>query len=264
MTLEFEIAILVVRFEKRCFMKLKNKKAILTGGNRNIGRAIATLFAKEGCELVMSYRSDKKGMEETIHAIQKENGVASALYADFSTFEGITQFYQESIKILGHVDILVNNAAGYDRNGFLELKTEDFQNLLQVTLMTPFFLSQLVARGMVKEHIKGNIINISSIAGKRPVLNRVAHVTGKASLNMLTQSMALELAPYQIRVNAIAPGHTPRKISSELDPTLKDIPLGRAGLPFDQASSALFLASEAASWITGQILTVDGGRSVAL
>lgn len=244
-------------------MKLAGKKVIVTGANRSIGKAIALLFAKEGAQLVISYRSDKKGAEEIIDCIQKTNGNASALYADFSTHEGVEQFYTECLSILGHVDVLINNAGGYNTLGFFELTTRDFEQLLQVTLMTPFFLSQLVAKGMVQKQIKGNIINISSISGTRPSMNRVTHASGKAALNMLTQTMALELAQYGIRVNAIAPGHTPYE-SSEFNSAIKDIPLGRAGLPSDQASTALFLATEESSWMTGQVLTVDGGHSIAL
>lgn len=245
-------------------MRLAGKKVIVTGANRSIGKAIALLFAKEGAELVISFRSDQKGAEETINSIKKANGKASALYADFSTHEKVEQFYNECINVLGHVDVLVNNAGGYNTLSFFELTPNDFEQLLQVTLMTPFFLSQLVAKRMVEKQIKGNIINISSISGTRPTMNRVAHASGKAALNMLTQTMALELAQYGIRVNAIAPGYTPYEESSEFDPAINDIPLGRAGLPSDQASMALFLATEESSWMTGQILTVDGGHSIAL
>jgi len=245
-------------------MRLKRKKAIVTGANRSIGKAISLLFAKEGAELVISYRSDKKGAEETVDCIQQAGGNASALYADFSTYEGVEQFYRECVHVLGQVDILVNNAGGYNTLGFFKLTPQDFEQLLQVTLMTPFFLSQLVAKGMVQKQTGGNIINISSISGTRPTLNRVAHASGKAALNMLTQTMALELAQHGIRVNAIAPGYTPYEESSEFDPAIKDIPLGRAGLPTDQASTALFLATEESSWMTGQILTVDGGQSIPL
>ncbi len=245
-------------------MRLAGKKVIVTGANRSIGKAIALLFAKEGAELVISFRSDQKGAEETISSIKKAHGKASALYADFSTHDKVGQFYNECINVLGHVDILVNNAGGYNTLSFFELTPNDFEQLLQVTLMTPFFLSQLVAKGMVEKQIKGNIINISSISGIRPTMNRVAHASGKAALNMLTQTMALELAQYGIRVNAIAPGYTPYEDNTEFDPAIKDIPLGRAGLPSDQASTALFLATKESSWMTGQILTVDGGHSIAL
>ncbi len=245
-------------------MRLEGKKVLVTGANRSIGKAIALLFAKEGAELVISYRSDKKGAEKVVESIRKENGKVSALYADFSTYEGIEQFYTECIHILGHVDILVNNAAGYNTLSFLELKPQDFEKLLQITLMTPFYLSQLVAKGMLQKKTEGNIIHISSISGTRPVPNRVAHASGKAALNMLTQAMALELGPHKIRVNAIAPGYTPYEESSSLDPMIKNIPLGRAGLPSDQALTALFLATEESAWMTGQVLTVDGGQSIAL
>lgn len=245
-------------------MRLEGKKAIVTGANRSIGKAIAFLFAKEGAEVLISYRSDKKGAEETVEYIQKANGKGSALYADFATSKGVEQFYTECIHVLGHVDVLVNNAGAYNTLGFFELKPQDFEQLLQVSLMTPFFLSQLVSKGMVQKQTKGHIINISSISGTRPTENRVAHASGKAALNMLTQTMALELAPHGIRVNAIAPGYTPYEVSSEWDPVIKNIPLGRAGQPHDQASAALFLVTEESSWITGQILTVDGGHSIAL
>lgn len=245
-------------------MKLKGKKVIVTGANRSIGKAIALLFAKEGAELVISYRSDKKGAEEIVQSVQKRNGRVTALYADFSTHAGVEQFYQESINSLEKVDILVNNASGYNTLSFFELRPQDFEQLLQVTLLTPFFLSQLVAKGMVQKQTRGNIINISSISGKRPVLNRTAHASGKAALNMLTRTMALELAQHSIRVNAIAPGYTPYEDSPDPDSAIKDIPLGRKGHPSDQASAALFLATEESSWITGQILTVDGGHSIAL
>lgn len=245
-------------------MKLEGKKAIVTGANRSIGKEIALLFAKEGAELVISYRSDKKGAQEVVSCIKNAGGKASAFYADFTTHEGVEHFYKESLNIFGNVDLLVNNAGGYNTLGFFELTPHDFEQLLQVTLMTPFLLSQLVAKGMVETQTKGNIINISSISGIRPTMNRVAFSSGKAALNMLTQTMALELAQHGIRVNAIAPGYTPYEISSKLDPLIKEIPLERAGLPSDQASTALFLATEESSWMTGQILTVDGGHSIAL
>lgn len=245
-------------------MRLNGKKVIVTGANRSIGKAIAVLFAREGAELVISYRSDEKGAEETVQSIHQAKGKAQALYADFSTPEGVEQFYREAIEILGHIDILVNNAASYNTMGFFELKPDDFQNLLQVNLVAPFYLSQLVAKDMIEEKIAGNIIHVSAISGIRPVLNRAGFAPSKAALNMLTQSMALELAQYNIRVNAIAPGSTPYEENGDLGSLLNDIPLGRAGRSSDQAAAALFLASDESSWITGQILTIDGGHSVAL
>lgn len=117
----------------------------------------------------------------------------------------------------------MNNAGGYNTLGFFELTTRDFEQLLQVNLMTPFFLPQLVARGMVQNQSKENIINISSISGARPTMNRIAHAFGKAALNMLTQTMALELAQHGIRVNTIAPGYTPYEKSSEFDSAISEL-----------------------------------------
>lgn len=245
-------------------MRLKNKKAIITGANRSIGRGIALLFAKEGAEVIISYRSDKKGAEDAVHAIQKIGGIATAVHADFTNSDSIENFYRNCLKILGQVDILVNNAAGYNTLSFFDLKPDAFHDILHTNVIAPFFLSQLVAKDMIEQKIEGKIINISSISGIRPVLNRTAHSPSKAALNMLTQCMALELAPYRIRVNAVAPGYTPYDEPPDPDPALKDIPLKRAGLPYDQASAVLFLATEESSWITGQILTVDGGHTIAL
>jgi len=257
----FAIFFLGASIEATDSMRLKGKKAIVTGANRGIGRAIAILFASEGAEVVVSYRSDEKGAAETIH---KAKGKAHAVYADFSTQDGVEQFFKEAIEILGHVDILVNNAAQYNTMGFFELKPDDFQNLLQVNLVAPFYLSQLAAKNMIVEKIEGSIIHVSAISGIRPVLNRAGFAPSKAALNMLTQSMALELAPHRIRVNAIAPGSTPYEEGEDIGSLLKNIPLGRAGHPRDQAAAALFLASEDASWVTGQILIIDGGHSVPL
>lgn len=130
--------------------------------------------------------------------------------------------------------------------------------------MAPTLLTQLVAKHMIKEEISGRIINVSAISGLRPYPNRVAHSTAKSALNMLTQSTALELAPYNIRVNAIVPGATPYDESIIYDNTAaKGIPLKRAGTPRDQANGAVYLASDESSWVTGHMLVVDGGQSLS-
>lgn len=233
-------------------MRLNGKRVIVTGANRSIGKAIALLFAKEGAELVISYRSDKKGAEDVV---RNSEGRATALYADFSTLKDVEKFFYETKTILGSIDILINNAAGYNTDHFFDLKPQAFEDLLKITVLTPFYLSQLVAKDMVDQGIKGNIINVSSIAVNTYVPNRLAHSSGKAALNRLTQSMALDLAAYDIRVNAIAPGNT-----TENSEDNHQIPLGRTGSPSDQAYAALFLATDAS--LTGQILTVDGGQTL--
>lgn len=245
-------------------MKLFGKKAIVTGGNRSIGKAIAIAYANEGADVVVSYRTDEKGASETIKEIQKLGRSCKAIYADFSHLKETEVFFNHALEFLGRVDILVNNAAGYDTSPFLELKADQFENLLKIGVIAPMRLTQLAAQHMIKENISGNIINISAISGIRPYPNRTAHSAAKAALNMLTQSTALELAPHNIRVNAIAPGATPYDESTIYqNAAIMNIPLKRAGTANEQAQAAVYLASEDASWITGQILIIDGGQSLS-
>lgn len=241
-------------------MRFVGKKVIVTGANRSIGRGIALAFAKEGADVVISYRSDEAGAKNVVQSIEKLGRSVKAFYADFSKSEDVRQFFQQAIAFLGHVDILVNNAGGYDTSAFLDLPIEIFEGVLKISLSAPMLLSQLAAKDMIQKGIHGVIVNISSISGNRPYPNRVAHSSAKAALNMLTQAMALELAPYHIRVNALAPGNTPYEEDREEHP---EIPLKRAGTPLDQAAAALFLASEESSWMTGQIVTIDGGQSLS-
>lgn len=241
-------------------MKLLGKKAIVTGANRSIGRAIAVAFAKEGADVVISYRSDEAGAKDTISAVEQLGRLGKCIFADFSTTEGVKIFFQQAIEYLCGVDILVNNAGGYDTTAFLELEIDKFESVLKISLSAPMLLTQLAALNMIQSSIAGVIINISSISGNRPYPNRVAHSTAKAALNMLTQSTALELAQHNIRVNAIAPGATPYE--DDVTPNF-EIPLKRMGKPLDQATAALFLASDESSWMTGQVLTIDGGQSLS-
>ena len=240
-------------------MKLKGKKAIITGANRSIGKAIAVAFAKEGADALISYRSDEEGASKTVAFIEKLGRQAKAVYADFSQFEDIKLFFDEAVDFLGQVDLLVNNAAGYDTSDFLNLNPDDFNQLLQIGVAAPMLLTQMVAHQMVGRGVGGSIINISSISGLRPFQNRVAHSTAKAALNMLTKSCALELGKFNIRINAIAPGSTPYDSSKE-GFAIEGIPLIRAGTPEDQANAAVFLASEDSAWMTGQVMVVDGGH----
>lgn len=245
-------------------MRLPGKRAIVTGANKSIGRAIALAFAEEGADVLISYRSDEKGGIETAEAIQNKGRLSKALHADFVESVAIEHFFEQALDFLGRVDILVNNAAGYDTSAFLDLSIETFEYLLKAGVMAPMLLTQLVAKHMIKEKISGRIINVSSISGLRPYPNRAAHSTAKSALNMLTQSTALELAPYNIRVNAIVPGSTPYDESTIYDTTVsKGIPLKRAGTSQDQAKAAVYLASDESSWVTGHLLIVDGGQSLS-
>lgn len=245
-------------------MKLLGKKAIVTGAYKSIGKAIAIAFAEEGADVVISYRSDEEEAQETVQVIKDMGRASLAIYGDFTDIKQVEKFFKQAIDFLGNIDILVNNAAGYDTSAFLDLKVERLEYLLKVGVMAPMLLTQLAARLMIQENISGKIINISSISGTRPYPNRVANSTAKSALNMLTQSTAIELAPYHIRVNAIAPGTTPYDESTIFESSVMEgIPLKRAGKAKDHASAAIYLASDDSSWITGQVLTVDGGQSLS-
>lgn len=242
-------------------MKLQNKKAIVTGANRSIGKAIALAFAREGADVAISYRSDEKGANETIREIENLGRRGKAFYADFLQAESTEIFFRNALEFLGSLNILVNNAAGYNTAKLLDIKISEFEDLLQLGVTVPMILTQLSAKHMIENGINGVILNISSISGNRPYKQRVAHSTAKSALNMLTQVTALELAPYNIRVNAIAPGNTPYE--GDVETNADNIPLKRVGKPEEQAAAAVFLASEQASWITGQIITIDGGQSLS-
>lgn len=242
-------------------MRLKGKKAIVTGANRSIGQAIAVEFARQGADVVVSYRSDEAGAIKTIEAVEKLGQKGKAIYVDFSKEESAQAFFDQSLDFLKKVDILVNNAAGYDTTEFLGLDKDVFKELLDIGVVAPMLLTQMVSAHMIDNGIDGSIINVSSISGLRPYPNRVAHSTAKAALNMLTKNTALELAKYNIRVNGIAPGATPYDLSDQ-ENLAKSIPLKRVGLPEDQAKAAVFLASDDSSWMTGHIMVIDGGQSL--
>ena len=240
-------------------MKLKDKKILVTGASRSIGRAIAERFSQEGAHVLISFRSDEDGAKKVVQNLKSVSNFGEAIHADFSIRENVEHCFEEAVSILGHIDILVNNAADYDTTPFLDLEPDKFSQLLQIGVIAPMILTQLVARKMKEKKIDGSIINIASISGIKTHPCRVAHSTAKAALIMLTKSTALELAPFNIRVNALAPGSTPYE--GEIWGT-EAIPLGTEGSAKYQANGALYLASDDSIWVTGQVLAIDGGQTL--
>lgn len=249
-------------------MDFKNKKIIVTGANRSIGQKIALSFAQQGANMVISYRNDPNGAEETVQAVNAMGQNAKAIYADFSKMDNVAIFAEQAIEHLDGVDILINNAGMLCRETFFELSPEKMQQVFQVNAISPLYLSQLCAKSMTERKKEGCIINISSIAGTFTFPKGIGYGSSKAALNKWTKNAALDLAKYGIRVNTVAPGVIEAGMNQDTaisNPELWEshigsIPLQRPGTPSDIANMVLFLASEKASWITGKVFEVDGGH----
>ena len=247
-------------------MKLDGKLAIVTGGASGIGEAVCARFTADGARVVIADVNGQKGA-----ALAKSLGVSACFVkTDMSNTADIAALAQAA-SALGPVDILVNNAGIVHAADFLDLKAEDFDRVLSVNLRGAFLLGQAAARLMV-ERVKaggpaGTIINMSSVNAVFAIANQVPYSVSKGGISQLTKVMALSLAPHGIRVNAIGPGSimTDMLASVNNDPAAKNrilsrTPLGRIGQPEEIAAIAAFLASDDASYITGQTIYADGGR----
>lgn len=243
--------------------------ALITGGSRGIGRAIAVSMAGEGYDLVIGYAGNSAKADETrelcfnaASANSKEIRVIS-VQADVATQEGAKALVEAAMNEFGRIDVLVNNA-GITRDGLLmRMNTEDFDDVIATNLKGAFLMTREVARPMMKQRY-GRIINLSSIVGLHGNAGQVNYSASKAGLIGLTKSTAKELASRNITCNAIAPGFINTDMTKEMtdaakEATLTTIPMKKAGEPEDIANAALFLASEKSSYITGQVLGVDGG-----
>jgi NAD(P)-dependent dehydrogenase (short-subunit alcohol dehydrogenase family) len=250
---------------------LQGKVALITGGSRGIGRSIALTFAEAGADLAVSSRNKRppelENVAEEIRALGKK---AIAIPAHVGKKEDVGRLVQRILGEYGRIDILVNNAgANPILSTMVDLEEEAFEKVLEVNLKGAFLMSQAVAKEMIKQG-GGRIINISSISGLRARADRTgAYCISKAALNMMTQVMARELAQHHILVNAIAPGSIKTEFSrvNWTDPErkeqrIREIELKRFGEPEEVVGLALFLASGASSFVTGEIIRVDGGQTI--
>jgi len=247
-------------------MLLANKVALVTGASRGIGRGVALEMAKEGADVVVNYASSDEKAAEVSHAIETLGRRALVVKADVSRPDQVEDMRKRVIKEFGGVDILVNNAGVHRHLKFWEMEVTEWRRVLSVNLDGVFLCSKAFSREM-KEKKWGRIINISSIIGFIGTDHEAHYGASKAGVLGLTKSLALELASYNITVNAIAPGWIETDMTADATAerrreALELIPLGRMGQPADIANAAAFLASERASFITGQTIHVNGGEGM--
>ena len=245
---------------------LKNKIALITGAGRGIGRAIAIALAKEGAEVVINYNGSEERAKEVKQTIEENGGKASIYKCNVSDFVACEAMIKDIVKEYGHLDILVNNA-GITKDGLImKMKEEDFDSVLNVNLKGTFNTIRHSARQMLKQR-SGKIINISSVSGILGNVGQANYAASKAGVIGLTKTMARALGSRGITVNAIAPGFVATEMTEVLSEEIrenacKQIILGRFGKPEDIANTAVFLASDKADYITGQVISVDGGMNV--
>lgn len=242
---------------------LKDKVAIVTGASKGIGRAIAINFAKEGAKVVLNYRSDDNGAQEVLKEIENSGGVALLHRGDVSDFSVAEDLIKFCIEKFSRIDILVNNAGITRDTLLLRMKEEDFDSVINVNLKGSFNCVKHASSFMIKQKY-GKILNISSVIGLIGNVGQINYAASKAGIIGMTKSLAKELGSRGINVNAIAPGFIETDMTSILEDKTKEtimshIPLKRMGSVEDVSNLAVFLASDLASYITGQVITVDGG-----
>ncbi len=250
-------------------MKLKDKVALVTGGGRGIGRAIAEGLAREGATVAINYSQSKEGALAAVEAIRANQGKAMVIQADVSSEPAAQAMVSRVVESYGGIDILVNNAGVSSPAPFLQISSTEFRRIMEVNVAGVFFTSQAAAKAMIARGRGGCILNVSSLVASRPFANSAHYNASKAAVSALTQSLALELGPHRIRVNEICPASVETDMvrpalqnPQHLAHRLATIPLGRIGQPTDLAGAAVFLCSDDASWVTGASLVTDGGLSV--
>lgn len=242
---------------------LSGKVALVTGGSRGIGRGIALELAKAGCSVIINYRKDKSGAEETLDMLNKIGGYAKVFKADVRSYLESKNMIEEIIKEFGKIDILVNNAGVSKVGLFIDAKEEDWDEIINTNLKGVFNCCHSVVPHMLSKGA-GSIINISSMWGNVGASCEVIYSASKGGINSFTKALAKELGPSNIRVNAISPGVINTDMNSwlskeDVNELQQEIPLCKFGECEDIGNTVVFLASNNSKYITGQIITVDGG-----
>jgi len=248
-------------------MRLKDKVALVTGASSGIGKAIATRFAAEGAHVAVNYRPGAQLDMDAARAEAASFGPSSiAVSADVSKREDVERMMTEVIAAFGRLDIAVNNAGIEIRRPFLEVTDDEWNKVIAVNLFGSFVVSQVAARNMVKQGNGGKLIFVSSVHEDIPFPEYTAYCASKGGIRMMMRNLAMELAPFKINVNNIAPGAIATPINKAVldDPAalknaLTEIPWGRFGTPEEVASVAVFLAGDESGYVTGSTYYVDGG-----
>ncbi len=244
-------------------MQFKGKTVIVTGASRGIGQAIAIAFGNKGAQVVVNYNSNHEAAHQTVKQIEDSGGKAIAIKADVSAFDQAKFLVDQTIKLYGRIDILINNSGITKDQLILRMTEHDFDAVINVNLKGTWNMIKHSSRTMLKQK-SGRIINISSVVGIVGNPGQSNYVASKAGIIGLTKSLAKEFGKKQVTVNAVAPGFIETEMTEQLPDTVKEayleqIPLARLGQSMDVANTVLFLASEEANYITGQIISVNGG-----
>lgn len=250
-------------------MRLKDQVALITGGSRGIGRGIAEAFAAEGAKVAIVYRGSKEAAEELAGQITSNGGEAIALQSDVGEMESANECVAKVKEQWKKIDVLVNNAGIIKDELFIRMDPENWDAVLKTNLGGVFNFCKAVAYDPMMRQRYGRIINVSSVAATHVNAGQTNYSASKGAINSFTRALAMELASRNITVNAIAPGFIETDMSEAVrnkagDMIKKFIPMRRMGAPADIARVAVFLASEDASYVTGQVITVDGGLSLGV
>ena len=245
---------------------LEGKIALVTGGGRGIGREIALTLAGYGADVAVNYSGSKEKAEETAELIRAAGRRAAVIQADISQREDCVRLFKEAAETLGPIDILVNNAGITRGNLAVRMSETEFAQVIDTNLKGAFFCMQLAGKVMMKKRY-GRIVSLSSISGVHGNAGQINYCAAKAGIIGMTKCLAKELASRNITVNAVAPGYIDTDMTAVLPEKVKEaalaqIPLGRMGTPKDIAETVAFLASDRAAYITGQVISVDGGMGI--
>ena len=247
-------------------MKLRDRVVLVTGGSLGLGAEISIEAARDGADVIINYYSHRAAAESVLLEVQRLGRRGIIFPADVGVKAEAEALVAAGLEAFGKIDVLVNNAGIALWKPFLELDENNWDSTLRTNLKSVFLCSQAVARHLVARKSPGSIVNISSIAAAGSLDCLVPYCASKGGMLLITKAMAVELAPYKIRVNSVAPGTIDIARNRETDPRYPDdwlpfIPMGRVGVPADVAKPVIFLASDEAAYVTGQTFWVDGGET---